>query len=189
MLVTKGQILSLVQGSHWGHHWVSSLTSNGIVVCTVTQCSELGEIPVHSRGMGWNVAQAMQADLTCRTVPLAPLGWPKCQVTITIGLLNKNKNRKKKKPKTTFKLMCICRVEGKVKERPSWNIPLFTLKANTHSTHNTRNRATSPTSYKSIRRNVYKIVFAILKAISFSFILLSFMGVEVEAMCACRWLL
>lgn len=55
------------------------------------------------------------------------------------------------------------------------------LKANTHSIPNTRNRATTPTPYKRIRRNVYKIVFAILKAISFSFILLSFMGAEVEA--------
>lgn len=31
MLVAKGQNLSLVQGSHCGHCWISSLISNGII--------------------------------------------------------------------------------------------------------------------------------------------------------------
>lgn len=80
-------------------------------------------------------------------------------------------------------------MQGRRKMPLSQNIFPFMLKANICSTPNIRNRAASPAPYKSIRRNIYKIVFSILKAISFSFILLSFMGAEVEAMWACRWLL
>lgn len=63
--------LSLVQGSHCDHHWISSLFQMASLLCTAMQ-TELGLIPVHSRGAGY-VAQAMQADLMGRTIQLAPL--------------------------------------------------------------------------------------------------------------------
>lgn len=73
-----------------------------------------------------------------------------------------------KKKEYTLKLICVP-IQGRREAEVglSWNILHFMLKANTHSTPNTRNRATCPTCYKSIRINVYKIVFPILKAISF----------------------